>query len=172
MPYRVKRPSPRTAGQQDILKALVNELRKPKDTGQPLITEEHMGRGDAVHVHVIWDRWHECPEGQRYEIIRDAYEQVQGPEFAQHIVLAVGVTVPEAVSLGLLPYQVVPRRRETNAVSLDRYKQVMLEEGASTFEAAGTPVLSFTSLEEAEACVRRLEERLPHSYWTVVHEVG
>src|SRR5262249_15651130 len=97
---------------------------------------------------------------------------VEGEPFRRQIALAIGVTVPEARDLGLLPYQIIPMRRETDGVSLEQYRGAMIQEGASVLENPDQPLLRFASLEEAAACKRRLEEKLPNSHWTIIHEVG
>ena len=172
MPHRIKRPSPRPAKARELLQALIEELRNPKASGQPVIIEEELGKNGAVQVLVIWDLWEELQEPHRFEIIREAYAKIKGEEFGPKIRLAVGVTFPEAAAIGYLPYKVVPVPRRVDPSDMEKYRQAMVAEGASTLDNPSKPMLRFASLEEADACKRRLEERLPNSSWTIVQEIS
>ncbi|HEX5272938.1 MAG TPA: hypothetical protein VFW33_20715 [Gemmataceae bacterium] len=172
MPLKIRRPAPRTAKEKAVLEALIAELRNPRDSGEPIITERHMPRRGLIHVQVLWDRWQECREAERFEIIHDAYKEVKGEEFAGRIILATGVTRPEAASTGLLPVQLLPRRRDEEEHTPDDYTRAMIEEGAFTRNGSGDPELRFETLEDAEACQDHLERRLPGSRWSIVQHEG
>jgi hypothetical protein len=172
MTLKKREPAPRSTKHDPLLDALVAELRAPHDFRQPIITEDHRTRDGVVHVQVVWDQWQDCPELERWEIIREAYQRVKGPDFANRIMLATGVTVPEAARFGFLPFQVIPMRRKTDALSQEQYARAMIEEGASVLENPSKPMLRFETLEEAEVCQERLERRLPGSHWSIVHDLG
>lgn len=172
MRLRVKTPMPNSAKHTALLEALIAALHAPQDNRQPIITEDHRVRKGIVHVQVLWDRWQECSEIERWEIILEAYRQVRGEKYAEQIRLATGFTMPEAARIGLLPFQVVPRRPGANGLTPKQYVQAMIEESASTLENRSEPMLRFESLEEAEACQGRLEQRLPGSHWTIVQDLG
>jgi hypothetical protein len=155
-----------------LLLELEKELSKPADVGQPLIIERHMGFGNAVQVTVVWDRFHEIPESDRTALILSAYEQCFGQESRDQVTLAIGLTVPEAVELGLLPYAVVSARRRDDTVTLDQYRQAMISEGASLLDNRELPQLRFASEDEATSSVSRLEKAAPGSFWIVTRDVA
>jgi hypothetical protein len=171
VPLRISRPAPRTAKEKALLQALVAELRNPRASGEPIITERHMPRKGLVHVQVLWDRWQECREIERFEIIYDAYKDVKGADFANRIVLATGLTRPEAAAMGLLPFQLLPRLQDE--APPERHTRAMIDEGAFVLNGSGEPQLRFETFEEAEACQERLEQRLPGSRWSLIqHELA
>src|SRR5688572_15652270 len=90
---------------EELVAALAQELRHPKEWGQPLVLEEELSRG-LRSVRVIWDRFAPLSEDQRREIILDAFETVEGAEGRTRLSVAVGFTVLEAIDAGLLPYKV------------------------------------------------------------------
>ena len=131
-----------------------------------------MPRNGAIHVHVLWDRWKDCRESERSELIHDAYKEVRGADVADKIILAIGLTRPEAVRMGLLPFQLVPRIHKADTLTPKQYARAMIQEGAFANDDSEKPQLRFGSLEEAEACQERLEQRLPGSHWTIVQDLG
>src|SRR5688500_17211641 len=89
---------------EELLTDLTNELREPSERGQPLILDEELSPGGSVRVYVVWDRFAEIPGKQRTELILDAFEESEGIDFRQRISMALGLTVPEATDIGLLPF--------------------------------------------------------------------
>jgi hypothetical protein len=150
----------------------VQELQRPREIGQPLILEDHVFGKDALRVQVVWDRWEEVPDEFRGEIIYDAYSAALGEEYRQKIRLALGVTVPEAANLGLLPFQVVPARRKGEEPSHEEYRKAMIEAGASLLFGEGRPQLRFATMEDAEAAMEHLQRALPTSRWIIAQEVS
>ena len=63
---------------------------------EPVILEEENGRGDVVHVYVVWSDWAQLPRERRGEVIMDAAEQVKSLEDVLKITIAMGLTPDEA----------------------------------------------------------------------------
>ncbi len=63
--------------------------------------------------------------------IFQAYEQAEGPESKEKIVLASGLTIPEAEAVGMLPFQIIPALRKDDKVSIEECRQAMIDVGAS-----------------------------------------
>jgi hypothetical protein len=164
-------PPPRFPG---LIEELVCELKAERESGQPTVEEFHFPRTNRLRVTVTWDKWEPVPDDARAEVIRLAYEQAEGKEFRDRIALCVGLTVPEARESGLLPFQVEFALRPGDAVNSEQCRQALLAEGASTLTDPERPELRFASLEEAQACVRRLTARLPRSeaVWMIAHDVA
>src|SRR3954466_4490552 len=101
----------RSPSMSGLASTLAEELKSNKESGQPMIDEREFETG-AIRVNVIWDEWENIPHETRTETILRAYEQVEGKEYEKRIALAIGLTVPEAYSSGLLPYQVIPLLRQ------------------------------------------------------------
>ena len=150
---------------------LVEELRGPKPLGQPIILEDCTPQTDSMRVHVVWDRWTECPRELRQQLIMDAYKEALGEKLPHPITLAMGLTVPEAVEIGLLPFRIAPAQRRSDSAADAEYHQTMLKAGASTLFEKEVPQLRFASLENAEVALASLEAELPGSKWLVIQEV-
>ncbi len=158
----------------DLVGALADELRTNRPFGQPVIREQRFPRTDAVRTTVIWDEWEPLGDEERVATIKQAYAEVEGDEFRDRLALAIGLTVPEAHDAGLLPVQVATALRESDPVTVDQCQEAMIQLGASVLSDPEKPVLRFATVEEAEECVRQLEERLPNSkpVWIVTQDVA
>jgi hypothetical protein len=140
--------------------------------GQPIILEDGSANGESVRVQVVWDRWEAVPGELRSAIILEAYATALGDAYRQKIKLALGVTVPEAVEVGLLPFQIIPARRKGGEPSQEAYRKVMIDAGASLLFGEDRPQLRFASIEDAEVATERLQEMLPNSRWIITQEVS
>jgi len=158
----------------ELLAELVNELKSNRKVGQPLIDEEHLPRANTIRITVIWDKWERVPNEERAATIFQAYEKVEGKEFSDRIALAIGVTYPEAIEYGFLPYRVVPRLRPGDPVTPEQCRQAFLDQGASLLLDPDEPQLRFPTKEQAEACVQRLIKQFPGSEpcWGIDKELG
>jgi hypothetical protein len=158
----------------DLVMELAAELRSSHDIGQPRIEELTFPKTGAVHVTAFWDRWGPVPDDQRALCILQAYEEVEGQAFRDRIALAVGLTFPEARESGLLPFRITPAVRQGDPVTLGQCVEAMTRLGASTLDNPARPLLCFASVDEAEACVRRLRQELPGSepVWIIQQEVA
>jgi hypothetical protein len=156
----------------ELFAALVSELQNARDTGQPLIEEYVFPKTGAIRATVIWDQWEAVPDEERAALIQQAYEQAEGRDFRDRIALALGLTVPEAAELGLLPFRVKPVLRRGDPVTAEQCRQAMIALGASTLTDPANPQLCFASEEEAETCRQRLVRQLPGSdaIWAITHE--
>ncbi len=173
MPRReVRAPSQPRGKTERLVRELVQELKNPQEIGQPLILEDRLFGKDTLRVQVVWDRWKDVPDEFRIEVIYDAYSAAFGEEYRQKIRLALGVTVPEAANLGLLPFQVIPARNKGGEPSPEEYRKAMIEAGASVLSRKDRPQLRFATIEDAEATMERLQEALPNSRWIIAQEVS
>ena len=157
----------------ELVDRLVEELRKDRKSGQPIIDEREFASGKLL-VNVIWDEWDHLPLEDRTSVILRAYEQAEGREYRERVALASGLTVPEAHAAGMLPYQILPALRRGDKVTAEQCRQAMIEEGASTLLAADQPQLRFATEEDAEAARNRLVEHIPESepVWLISREAG
>jgi len=171
MPLHQRTPA-KAGAKHDRLKAdLVSELKNPSPMGQPVILEDRTPETKSIRVHVIWDRWEDCARELRWGIVADAYGEAFGKETQQQITLALGLTVPEAVGIGLLPFQIVPTRRKGERPTKAEYRKAMIDAGASVLGVGDDPQLRFATLEDAEKTLDHLRQTLPDSKWIVLQEV-
>src|SRR5438046_2114783 len=101
---------PRKADKQ-LVDRLADELKANRESGQPFIYEHTFSTG-KVKVLVIWDDWKDLPLEQRTTIILSAIEQSDGKAYRAKVALASGLTVPEGVAAGVLPYQIIYAHRK------------------------------------------------------------
>jgi hypothetical protein len=161
--------SPRKADGK-LVERLVDELKTGRGPGQPFIYETSFSAG-KIKILVMWDEWKELPLEQRTNIILSAVEQSEGKDYRAKIARASGLTFPEAVAAGMLPYQITALRKEV-PVNREQCREAMLAEGGSKLFGR-TIQLRFPDEEAAEACKKRLIKRLPKSedIW-VITRVG
>jgi hypothetical protein len=151
---------------------LADELKSTREFGQPMIYEREFPSG-KLRVLVIWDAWDHVPTEDRTAAIHRAYELAEGREYRDRIGLASGLTVLEAHAAGMLPYQIIAAVRKTDPVTIEQCREAMLAEGASKLVNPDVPPLWFPTEEEAEACRKRLIQRLPASepVWIINREI-
>ena len=156
-----------------LTEKLCHALRTQEESGQPLIYERELAPG-RFRVVVIWDEWDDTSLEERATTILKAYEIAEGPTYSESIVLASGLTMPEATAAGMLPYQVSTALRKDDPVTLQQCRDAMLAEGASTLFGPDILQLRFATRDEVEACRKRLIARLPGSenVWVVSIEVS
>jgi hypothetical protein len=155
-----------------LVDRLVDELKANRESGQPFIYEQSFSTG-KVRILVIWDDWKDLPLEQRTNIILSAIEQSDGKDYRARVALASGLTVPEGVAAGMLPYQIITARRQGDKVTFEQCWDAMLAEGASQLFGPKVLHLRFPTEEAAEACRKRLIKRLPSSdeIWIVSREI-
>src|SRR5207244_6353681 len=129
------------------------ELKANRESEQPFIYEQGFSTG-KVRILVIWDDWKDLPLEQRTTIILSAIEQSDGKDYRAKVALASGVTVPEGVAAGMLPYQIITARRKGDRVTLEQCREAMLAEGASQLFGPNVLQLRFPTEDSAEACRR------------------
>src|SRR5262249_32378380 len=117
---------PRRVRFPDLLAELAKELKNARETGQPLIEEQVFPKTNAVRVTVIWDTWEAVSDDDRYNILLQAYEEVEGKAFRDRIALAIGLTVPEAAESGLLPFQILTALRRGDPVTREQCREAMI----------------------------------------------
>lgn len=175
MPFVEKTIDQRTKNDEGILAELIQELRAPRDRGQPMIEVRSMSRGGLRHVYVIWDRWDECRPEVRAAIVRDAFAAVKGADYEKSIAVTIPATVPEAVEMGLLPFEVKAFKWiGLNEQLVRGALQALLAEGAPAprqqqpHALSSLPTLHFATEQQAEDAVARLKEAAPKFEWRIV----
>lgn len=169
--YVIQRPT-RSQSHEKLVKKLSEELTKPREVLQPLVLEQEVSSTKSRHVHVIWDEWDAIPDEERSDVIVAAYVQAEGEPFAEQVTIALGVTPPEALALGLLPWKVVPGRgRHESGPTMKQHEKAMAAEARNSLLGTRSRELRYARLEDAEEARRRLEKALPGGRWHVVQEI-
>jgi hypothetical protein len=101
MPVRHLKRRPTGKAAEDLRQELIEELRAPRESGQPEVLFEGGGKGQPVHVYVIWDQWGDLPQQERSDVIMDAYEEHYGQDEALNVTVAMGLTSDEARRMGI-----------------------------------------------------------------------
>lgn len=155
-----------------LIDRLVDELKTSRDSGQPFIYEQRFSTG-KIRVQVFWDDWKDLALEQRTSIILAAIEKSDGKEYRAKVALASGLTVPEGVAAGMLPFEIITGHRKGDQVSLEQCREAMLKEGASQLFGPNVLQLRFPTEDAAEACRKRLVKQLPNSdeIWIVNREM-
>jgi hypothetical protein len=184
MPRFIIHPQAPSPKHERLVQKLVQEFKASSTNLQPLILEEQVPSTKSRHVRVIWDAWKDLTNEQRSSVIVDAYRQAEGPGAADEITIAEGVTPPEALALGLLPFKVVPTPRRDGAAHPTEpqppkvkpgqiaQRRVLAEEARRTLLGPRAKELRYARLEDAESARQRLEQALPGSSWAVVQEAA
>jgi hypothetical protein len=155
-----------------LVKRLIQEFTTPGTDLQPLILEERTPQTRTRHIYVIWEKLVDLSFEQRFDLIMDAYRQVEGEAAAELVLSATGLTAVEALAHGLLPYLLVPNRRKGDKHSPQDYSCAMAKEAKHTLLGADAKELRYASLEDAEQARERLKANLPGSAWRIKHEQG
>lgn len=171
MPRFIITPNAPSPKHERLVKKLAQEFAAASPHLQPLILEEQIPSTKSRHVRVIWDAWKDLTDEQRAAVIVDAYKEAEGPEAAEAITIAEGVTPPEALALGLLPFKVVAARKKGDPVPPGAYQTALAAEARRSLLGAKARELRFARIEDAEQAVARLQNALPGSSWAVVHEM-
>ncbi len=171
MPRHITESTTALSKYDEQIKALFKELTAAGGGLQPLILEHVVQPGPVRYVTVIWDKWKDVPEDVRPQIVLAAYERAESKGYADSIMTAEAMTATEALSLGLLPFSVVPMRRQDDSVGLDEYRKALGEEAKRTVLGAKAKELRYARQEDADAAFNRLTKRLPGSQWTVAKQV-
>jgi hypothetical protein len=155
-----------------LVERLADELRNNRESGQPVILEQTFSTG-KVRTIVIWDEWDRVALPERTPIILQAYQKAGVLEANEEIALASGLTVPEALAAGMLPFEIIAGMRKGDKVSLAECRDALIHEGATTLINPDKPRLRLATEEAAEAARKRLIQRLPGSdeIWIVTQDV-
>lgn len=96
MPVRAYNAVP-PADQTDLVDRLTCEWQAADSAAtEPVVLEERNGRGEVVHVYVVWSEWADLPRERRGEVIMDAAERVKPIDDVLKITIAMGLTPDEA----------------------------------------------------------------------------
>lgn len=170
MPRHIIRPSSRSPKHERFIKKLVQELKNPGSSPQPLILEEEIPSTRSRHIHVIWDQFAKLTEEERSAIILDAYAHAEGPAYAEEITITSGLTPREALALGFLPWRIDAQGAQGDRAA--EFSKAVEEELPHTILQSDTWMhgLRYARQEDAEAVVRRLRQRAPEIKWRIVRE--
>lgn len=145
----------------ELLRQLEQELAGQRVADGPLIFEIPLEQSSKIDVIVVWQKFAPLLSEDRTNLILAAYADTQA-----NISLALGVTRDEALDQQVLPYAVVPMSRAGEAND-DELRNAMLDEGGIAISPR-TVELRFPTMAMAETAHRRLCDRMPHGYWSIV----
>jgi hypothetical protein len=170
MPRIIHKPDTKKNVNSQLVEELARELKSARRFGQPLIEETEFTT-KAIKVYVIWDRWDRIADTDRSETILQAYEKAEGKEYRDRVTLAIGVTVPEAHELGMVPFGLEPSP-SLKPAALKKCHQAMRSLGASDLMSDRGPELWLASREDAEAARRELMKLVPEGDWLLTKEIS
>lgn len=170
--HQISEPETRPAN-GSLVARLADELKSQRETGQPMIYEQTFAEG-RLQTTVVWDEWSALSLEDRSSNILEAYAKAFGAEFRKKIVLVNGLTVPEAISAGMLPFQIIAGWRKGDPVTLEQCRDAMVQVGASIILDRVRPQLRLATEAEADTAVKALVKLLPGSdpIWIVSRDVG
>jgi hypothetical protein len=170
VPRYIETPAESGAGKfPDLVKALAKELKADGGGAQPLILERGHWVTKSRDVTVIWDKWTSVPADARGEVIVAAYEQAEGKDYADTVLVADGYTPAEALALGLLPYVVAPARVRPDQDLTEARRKALALEARRTVLGPKAKELRYARVEDADAAYRRLIDAIPNTAWAVHH---
>jgi hypothetical protein len=146
---------------RDLVAQITGELNDNASPKGPVIFEIPLEQTGKIDVLVVWEAWKDIPSEIRSSIILDAYKK-KADEISQPL----GVTYPEAIEQHLLPYAIKPMARQ-NEAKPEELKAVMLEHGGIPLEGDRVD-LRLPTLAMAEEIHRKLCDKLPKCYWSIV----
>jgi len=150
---------------QALINQLVKELQGESTARGPVIFEIPLEQTDRIDVLVVWEAWKDIPSEIRSEIILGAYQEKK-----DKISQALGVTHREAIDQHVLPYAVQPQARY-GEVDPKELQDAMLKAGAISLDGDKVE-LRFPTLAMAEDAHRKLCDRLPKGYWSIVQSAS
>jgi hypothetical protein len=152
-----------------LTERLSAELHKPRPDGLPLVLENQIAQTAHYHVTVIWDAWQSLPLGSRSRVILDAYGDAF-PEKTGKVAIAQGLTMPEAVSMGLFPFKVIALPTRGEAAVRERAGEALRRRGA--INGPHGLELRFRTLDEADRAFTELKAEVPGDVWSLVEETN
>ena len=159
------------AHREDLVQKLAHELKHPQEAGQPLILEQKLAHTQGLQVYVVWDEFDERSDEDRTNAILDAFELAEGREQREQIVVAHGLTVPEAADMGWLPTRVVWSPMLMEPAVKEKFAEAVRAEGASWLRKELAPELRFRDDSDALTAIERLERKLPDNFrFILVHD--
>jgi hypothetical protein len=83
---------------------------------------------------------------------------------------SIGLTPMEAITLGFLPYRIVPLVRKSDKLSARTILDAMRSVGGVYIQVGAERQLRFATQAQAEGAYRALATTVPSPVWTLVHE--
>jgi hypothetical protein len=124
----------------------------------------------TVQLLVVWDAWRDLPGPERSRIITEAYTLATPARLALPVAVPLGLTAAEALSLGYLPYRIVPTVRKQDKVSERNILDAMKVAGGVFTRVGSESQLRFATLGQAQEAYRSLQARVPGPFWTLIQE--
>ena len=163
---------PKSSLRRSLSSDLSNRLRDDPDSLElPLIVENRIAQTRSVHLLVIWDRWNDIPNRERARIITDAFATAH-PGDPATVTVPMGLTPMEAITLGFLPYRIVPLVRKSDKLSDRTILDAMRSVGGVYIQVGAERQLRFATQAQAEEAYRALATKVPSPVWTLVHEMS
>jgi hypothetical protein len=164
-------PTQRKNGRQQHLVRHLTErfLSEAECPHPPLVILNRIPQTRTVHLLVIWDEWQSLSIPERSRIITDAYVAAYPDETAT-VTIPLGLTASEALSMGYLPYEIVPSIREGKPTSRQALAKAMRSVGGIYVQVGAQPQLRFATHPQAEEAYRKLVKLLPNQIWTLIQE--
>jgi hypothetical protein len=148
-----------------VAEQLTREISGEVTPNGPVVFEIPLHHSGKMDVLVVWDAWLPFDSEDRSDIILQAYKADQ-----DKIAQALGVSYQEALEQQVLPYAVLPMARRGEADE-EELKRLMIAEGGFPLPL-GKVDLRFPTMALAEKAHRRLADRLPKGYWSIVQNVA
>jgi hypothetical protein len=150
---------------KQVAEQLTKELSGERTENGPVIFEIPFKDQVRVDVLVVWNAWEPFTSSDRSDIILNAYKE--DPKNASiQIAQALGVTHKEAIEQQILPYAVMPIARGSD-IGAEDVKKAMVDEGGFKLDN-GNIDLRFPTMSLAEEAHKRLVDKLPKGYWSIV----
>jgi hypothetical protein len=148
-----------------VVTELAQAIAQPTKERLPLVFSNRIGSTGAINTTVVSQLWTELNHQERSDLIVEAYRN----RGVTDVPIALGLTLDEAISSGLLPYAIVPLWKQSDPVSSEEIHNVMLSEGAA--ETPQGLVMRFADEKTAQDVYRRLVAKVPGPYWSICHEL-
>jgi hypothetical protein len=166
MPVQLTNPSTRQRLTNQLVERFRGNIESPV---LPLVVENRVRPVHTIHLLVIWDEWQEMPNPERSRIIADAFA-LANPDEVARVTIPMGLTASEALSLGYLPYRIVPSVRKSDGLSATAIDKAMRAVGGIFIQIGSDRQLRFATRSQAELAYRDLATKLPAPIWTLIQE--
>jgi hypothetical protein len=155
---------------ESLVNELAGRIAAPGESAEaPFILQDRIPQTRTRHVVVIWDAWADRDRAERAGMIMDAYA-ASGRLGDDTIPVAMGLTEPEALDLGYLPYSIIALRKNTDPVSPADLKRALEQIGGVQVRKGSLLEVRFPTSALAQHAYRLLLQRVPGPYWQIQHE--
>lgn len=166
MPVQMTSPTTR----QRLLNQLIERFRGDIESpALPLVVVNRVRPVQTMHLLVVWDEWRDMPNPERSAIITEAFATAD-PKGVAGVTIAMGLTSAEALSLGYLPYRIVPLTRKADNIPTTKIDMTMRSAGGIFMQIGSERQLRFATRSQAELAYRDVATKLPSPVWTLIYE--